>query len=221
MFGFALRSASPELWPNARRRARLVIVIDVRGRARGRAAALWLRRDHPLAVGWRRVVGCSAFSGPAGAAARCAICSRSRSLPAAPDVPGRAAGGLRERDLRRALHAHARFNYRTADLLVGWSRRVVAAASGVRARPARAAAVAARAHRRLQDEQQLRVREAQLAERARIAREMHDVLAHRISLLSVHAGALEFNPTPRPRRSPGRRRDPRSAPAPRRRSCAR
>jgi signal transduction histidine kinase len=29
-------------------------------------------------------------------------------------------------------------------------------------------------------------------EREKIAREMHDVLAHRISLLSVHAGALEF-----------------------------
>jgi len=36
--------------------------------------------------------------------------------------------------------------------------------------------------------------EARAAERRRIAREMHDVLAHRISLLSVHAGALEFRP---------------------------
>jgi signal transduction histidine kinase len=36
--------------------------------------------------------------------------------------------------------------------------------------------------------------EARAAERQRIAREMHDVLAHRLSLLSVHAGALEFNP---------------------------
>ncbi|MET8682380.1 histidine kinase [Streptomyces sp. NPDC004647] len=36
--------------------------------------------------------------------------------------------------------------------------------------------------------------EAQRQAREVIAREMHDVLAHRLSLLSVHAGALEFNP---------------------------
>jgi signal transduction histidine kinase len=41
-------------------------------------------------------------------------------------------------------------------------------------------------------EHELRLAEAQQAERRRIAREMHDVLAHRISLLSVHAGALEY-----------------------------
>ena len=47
---------------------------------------------------------------------------------------------------------------------------------------------------RAEAEQQLRVEQARHQERARIAREMHDVLAHRISLLSVHAGALEFRP---------------------------
>ncbi len=41
-------------------------------------------------------------------------------------------------------------------------------------------------------EQALRVGQAQAEERARIAREMHDVLAHRISLLSMHAGVLAF-----------------------------
>ncbi|MER7457557.1 histidine kinase [Micromonospora sp. NPDC126480] len=47
---------------------------------------------------------------------------------------------------------------------------------------------------RAESEQQLRVAQARQMERTRIAREMHDVLAHRISLLSLHAGALEFRP---------------------------
>jgi signal transduction histidine kinase len=47
---------------------------------------------------------------------------------------------------------------------------------------------------RLEAEQRLHVEQAREAERRRIAGEMHDVLAHRVSLLSLHAGALEFRP---------------------------
>ena len=51
---------------------------------------------------------------------------------------------------------------------------------------------------RAESEQQLRIAQARALERNRIAREMHDVLAHRISLLSLHAGALEIKPDAAP-----------------------
>jgi len=44
----------------------------------------------------------------------------------------------------------------------------------------------------------LRADQARLAERTRIAQEMHDVLAHRISLVALHAGGLEVRPDVRP-----------------------
>jgi signal transduction histidine kinase len=51
---------------------------------------------------------------------------------------------------------------------------------------------------RVEAEQELRVAEARQGERNRIAREMHDVLAHRLTLLSLHAGALELRPDAAP-----------------------
>ncbi|MGN9782495.1 sensor histidine kinase [Nonomuraea sp. ZG12] len=44
---------------------------------------------------------------------------------------------------------------------------------------------------RLEREQVMRAEQARTQERARIAREMHDVVAHRVSLMVLHAGALE------------------------------
>jgi signal transduction histidine kinase len=70
--------------------------------------------------------------------------------------------------------------------LVGWGtllRANRALISSLRERAERAEADQAR-----------RVSEARTAERARIAREMHDVLAHRLSLLATYAGALAYRP---------------------------
>jgi signal transduction histidine kinase len=47
---------------------------------------------------------------------------------------------------------------------------------------------------RAEADQRLHADRARMAERTRIAREMHDVLAHRISLMTLHAGALEVRP---------------------------
>ena len=48
--------------------------------------------------------------------------------------------------------------------------------------------------RSAESEQRARVAQAQTAERTRIAREMHDVLAHRISLVIMHSGVLAYRP---------------------------
>lgn len=69
-------------------------------------------------------------------------------------------------------------------LTVGWgmyvgSRRELLATLRERAETAEA-------------EQAARLIQARTAERSRIAREMHDVLAHRISLVTMHAGALVY-----------------------------
>jgi signal transduction histidine kinase len=68
-------------------------------------------------------------------------------------------------------------------------------ASGMLVRARRQLVVSRRERAKaLETEQRLLVEQARQHERTRIAREMHDVLAHRISLLSMHAGALEFRP---------------------------
>ncbi|MBD8078725.1 histidine kinase [Cellulosimicrobium arenosum] len=54
--------------------------------------------------------------------------------------------------------------------------------------------------RRAEAEQERLVAAARVAERTRIAREMHDTLAHRLSLIAATAGALEYRPDAPPER---------------------
>ncbi|HSZ42996.1 MAG TPA: histidine kinase [Trebonia sp.] len=74
----------------------------------------------------------------------------------------------------------------TGAALVGWGQ-------WTQARRALVDSLRERAER-AEAEQARHVAEARAAERTRIAREMHDVLAHRLSLLATYAGALEYRP---------------------------
>jgi signal transduction histidine kinase len=76
--------------------------------------------------------------------------------------------------------------------LVGWGALAQARAAVITSLRERA--------ERAEAEQGRRVAEARAAERSAIAREMHDVLAHRLSLLATYAGALEFRPEQPPER---------------------
>ncbi|WP_433048936.1 sensor histidine kinase [Dactylosporangium sp. CS-033363] len=69
-------------------------------------------------------------------------------------------------------------------IVIGWG-------TAVRARRELIASLRERAAR-AEDEARQRAEMLRGLERERIAREMHDVLAHRISLISLHAGALEI-----------------------------
>ncbi|WP_172836041.1 sensor histidine kinase [Microlunatus soli] len=66
---------------------------------------------------------------------------------------------------------------------------LVGALGGSRETELRERAIADRALRQVE---QARLDGARAAERERIAREMHDVLAHRLSLVAMHAGALAY-----------------------------
>jgi signal transduction histidine kinase len=109
-----------------------------------------------------------------------------------------AAGFLATAPVYFALQAEPRY-----PLWVDLVMRVVTSAAalgwGMFVRAYRRLTASLREHAaRLEAEQHLRIDQARLTERTRIAREMHDVLAHRMSLVSLHAGALEVRTDARP-----------------------
>ncbi len=168
------------------------IAVDLALGAIAFAVTFAFRRTHPVAVAtFTNIVGVvsSTAAGPA-ALALVSLSTRRRWREIVPQViltVGSAAASeylLKTPDEPPTTLVDIGFISVAICLVIAWgmyvgSRRELLASLRMRATLAEA-------------EQHSRVREAQVAERARIAREMHDVLAHRISTVSMHAGALAF-----------------------------
>ena len=150
--------------------------------------ALWWRRRWPVALGLASlpILAVSQSAGLASLMILATIAAYRRWQLAVLV----AVGHLALLPVGRVVHTQG--NSRLEFYFVGVLAIVVAVAWGMLLRGNRRAE--RERERRTLAEQQLTVEQARYAERTRIAREMHDVLAHRISLLSLHAGALEFRP---------------------------
>jgi signal transduction histidine kinase len=158
--------------------------------------ALWVRRRYPWAVALIAIGGAAVSDGASGAALAAmfsaAIYCRQRRVATLFGL------SLISAAITPLLYpGHG--SYAVQNLVLGVLGTIIATVFGAFVRVRRDLVLSLRERARtLQEEQALRVSEARRAERTRIAREMHDVLAHRISLLAVHAGALEFNPDASP-----------------------
>jgi signal transduction histidine kinase len=164
-----------------------LLVIDALGGA-VLCLALWWRRRWPLGLGLASlpVLAISSTAGPAGVIILYTVAAYRRWQQAFVI----AAAEVVLLPLERAIHPQG--NSLAAYYLAGTLGPAVVVAWGM-FRRSRLQAQRERV-RRVEAQEQLRIEQIRYAERTRIAREMHDVLAHRISLLSLHAGALEFRP---------------------------
>ncbi len=155
-------------------------------------AALWDRRRHPVGVA-AFVVPATAISALAGGAGLVVLFNAAIRCDRR-DLIWIAVGSLAASIVYSLIYATSGYEFRDDVLItvlllgftVGWGLFVRVRRDLVGQLHERAA--------RLENEGRLRAEQARSAERERIAREMHDVLAHRLSLLSLHAGALEFRP---------------------------
>jgi signal transduction histidine kinase len=148
--------------------------------------ALWFRRRWPLGVAFL-LMALTAFSQMASAAGLIALFSLALRRRFEVVALVAVVGILVTTPVYVAIYSEQQDVWIGVVLGILITVAVVAWGSFVRARRQLVLSLRDRAQR-AEAEQQLRVEQ----ERARIAREMHDVLAHRISLVSLHAGALEF-----------------------------
>ena len=169
------------------------VILDGVDVAAGAVAclALWSRRAHPMAV-FVLALAANTFSPlalGAGLVALCTAASRLRGRALTAVVVLTAAASVVFPLVNPAAGEIVKVGFPAFLLTViafGWGLYL-------RARRELVASLRERAEQ-LAADQERSAEQAREAERRRIAREMHDVLAHRLSLLSVHAGAMEFHP---------------------------
>ena len=163
------------------------LVLDV---AVGAAcsAALWWRHRAPVAIAVGTAVAASVFA-TAGAANMFALyaVARRRPLPVALALAVlNVAAGLVFYAIysgNSSLSLTVTVNIAISAAAVAWGALARAQRRLVRSLEERAV--------RAETEQRLRAEQIRSSERSRIAREMHDVVAHRVSLVALHAGGLE------------------------------
>jgi signal transduction histidine kinase len=196
-FVFALIAGST-LFSNQARQGELPGWAVALGTVGGLAAcgALWVRRRWPVAVaaGILPLAVLTSFAAPAGLIAYFTVAVHRRFAV----VAWLGALGITTLSISYAIQVNDRPELQTSlwlSLLTLALLHVAVAASGmyVRARRELLASLRERAER-AEAAQSEHAEHVRAMERTRIAREMHDVLAHRISLLSMHAGSLEFSP---------------------------
>ncbi|MEU6738499.1 sensor histidine kinase [Streptosporangium sandarakinum] len=188
VFGLVMSEMRLEVYP---RPEKWLFHLDQVAGALG-CAALWLRRRRPVGLAVALTV-LSTFSETVGGAMLAAL------FTVAVHRPPRTTSAVFSLSLVAALgFAVLRPEPEDPPLLVfllGLSFQGAVAGWGlfVHHRRRLAASLRDRAAR-AETEAALRAEQAQHRVREAIAREIHDVLGHRLSLLSVHAGALEYNP---------------------------
>lgn len=149
---------------------------------------LWWRRRWPVAIGLIIAALSAYWSGPAGAASLVILFTVAvhRRIQIALGVAAITLALSFATELVKIRHFDPVWLFEPVITLI-----VISWAMFIRARRQLVASFKDRARLAAQEQQQ-RIAQARHLERTRVAREMHDVLAHRLSLLSVHAGALEF-----------------------------
>lgn len=154
--------------------------------------ALWWRRDHPVVVA-ALFVPLSAVTdsvGVAGTIALYTLVTLRRGRVIGVLLVGTLLAGVVYSRLRPDPELSA-----TAEFVItlAFSAATVALGLAMRARRDLVAVLRDRAAR-AEEEALVRADRLRALERERIAREMHDALAHRISMVSLHAGALQIRP---------------------------